>query len=154
MEKFSPKYEWGSPEENLTTQQLTFVEEYLFDLNAKRAARRAGYAPATAARLLRKPHIRAAIKRRMDERKERLKLSEEYVINRLIKEAEYEGEAGNATARVRALELLGKHLGMFWDRQETVQRSEVVYVEVAPVDRKVLEQQAQALPEVIDARED
>jgi hypothetical protein len=89
----------------------------------------------------------------MRERRERLKLSQDYVIERLIKEAECDAADGNATARVRALELLGKHLGMFWDRQEVVQRSEVVYVEVAGNPAQALPEERPALPAGGDERE-
>jgi len=81
---------------------------------------------------LRNRRVRAAIRKRMQERSERTQISADYVIERLKEEAEYEGEGSCPMARVKALELLGKHLGMFWDRQQTVEHAEVVYVEVPP----------------------
>jgi hypothetical protein len=141
------RLEWGSVDEGLDAKELRFVEEYLVDLNSTRAARAAGYLRGDTGRaLLKRPHVRAAVERRMRERRERLKLSQDYVIERLIKEAECDAAEGNATARVRALELLGKHLGMFWDRQEVVQRSEVVYVEVAGNPVQALPEERPALP--------
>jgi hypothetical protein len=68
----------------------------------------------------------------MQERSERTQISADYVIQRLKEEAEYEGEGSCPVARVKALELLGKHVGMFQDRQQTVEHAEVVYVEVSP----------------------
>jgi len=68
----------------------------------------------------------------MQERSERTQISADYVSQRLKEEAEYEGEGSCPMARVKALELLGKHVGMFWDRQQTVEHAEVVYVEVPP----------------------
>jgi len=148
------RLEWGSVDEGLDARELRFVDEYLVDLNSTRAARAAGYLRGNAGRdLLRRPHVRAAVERRMRERRERLKLSQDYVIERLIKEAECDAAEGNATARVRALELLGKHLGMFWDRQEVVQRSEVVYVEVAGNPVQALPEERPALPAGGDERE-
>ena len=148
------RLEWGIVDEGLDARELRFVDEYLVDLNSTRAARAAGYLRGNAGRdLLRRPHVRAAVERRMRERRERLKLSQDYVIERLIKEAECDAAEGNATARVRALELLGKHLGMFWDRQEVVQRSEVVYVEVAGNPVQALPEERPALPAGGDERE-
>jgi phage terminase small subunit len=49
----------------LTAKEAKFVQEYLIDLNASAAARRAGYSPKTANRTgpenLSKPHIQAAL---------------------------------------------------------------------------------------------
>ena len=51
----------------LTNKQKAFVQEYLIDLNASAAARRAGYSVRTANRIasenLAKPHIQAAIQK-------------------------------------------------------------------------------------------
>ena len=140
-----------SADENLTIKQRMFVDEYLTHLDVARAALKCGFSPETGRRLLNRVYVRAAIKKRLEERKKRLKLSEEYVIDRLIREVEKEHGDTHASARVRALELLGRHLGMFWDRQEVVRRSEVVYVEVAPT-KACESQRPQALPkEVGDA---
>jgi phage terminase small subunit len=114
-----------------------FVDEYLVDLNATKAAERAGYSKKTARsqgnRLLTKVDIQAAIKKRLDELKERTEVSQEWVIERLKEnvarsmqlkpvldkdgaetgEFTYQGNVAN-----RALELIGRHLGMYLDRQE------------------------------------
>jgi phage terminase small subunit len=54
----------------LTPKQARFVEEYIVDLNGKRAAIRAGYSPKTAevqaSRLLRYAQVRMAIKAAME----------------------------------------------------------------------------------------
>ncbi len=56
----------------MTPRQHRFVEEYLVDLNATQAARRAGYSAKSAAgrgsRLLRNPAIAAAIEKAQDQR--------------------------------------------------------------------------------------
>jgi phage terminase small subunit len=66
----------------LTPRQQRFVLEYLIDLNAGAAARRAGYANdrAYAARLMRKPEIARAIAREMAERAERTGITKERVL--------------------------------------------------------------------------
>ena len=55
-------------EGRLTAKQERFVEEYLVDLNATQAAKRAGYSERTATEIgyenLRKPHLQEALKQR------------------------------------------------------------------------------------------
>ncbi len=126
----------------LNARQLRFVDEYLIDLNATQAAIRAGYSPRTAgviaAENLQKPNIAAAVAQKQAERAKETKLSAEYIITRLQENVEramqaepvmkfdheekrmietgeyqYEGSVAN-----RALELLGKHIGLFPDRHE------------------------------------
>lgn len=121
----------------LTPKQRRFVDEYLVDLNATQAAIRAGYSAKTARQIgtenLAKPSISAAITKAEAARSERIEVTQDWVLARLIENAErsmqhekvfnslgqptgeyrYEGSVAN-----RALELLGKHLAMFTDRVE------------------------------------
>jgi phage terminase small subunit len=112
----------GKAGRGLTARQLRFVEEYLIDLNATAAARRAGYSERTAneqgAQNLAKLSIQEAIQAALAERSRRTEINAGYVIQRLREEAELKDQGGSHSARVRALELLGKHLGMFPDRFE------------------------------------
>lgn len=109
---------------SLTPKQARFVDEYLVDLNATAAAKRAGYSKKTAGSIgqenLKKPEIAKAIEERRRERGERVKLSQEYVIKDLMEIVErcMDKEAFNPKGALRALELLGKHLGMFRERVE------------------------------------
>jgi phage terminase small subunit len=120
---------------DLTDKQARFVEEYLVDLNATQAAVRAGYSEDSAASIghenLRKPEIAQAISAAKLARGERAQVSAEWVLKRLVENVEramqtqpvrdnegsptgeyrYEGNVAN-----RALELVGKHLGMFTDK--------------------------------------
>ncbi|ARS70114.1 hypothetical protein SMRU11_23975 [Sinorhizobium meliloti RU11/001] len=77
---------------DLTAKQARFVEEYLIDLNATRAAIRAGYsrngADTTGPRLLEDPRIIAAIDARKIERSERTQIDATWVLKRLADEAE------------------------------------------------------------------
>lgn len=102
----------------MSPQEQRFVTEYLVDLNASQAAIRAGYSPRTAAsqgqRLTRKPAVAEAIARAQDEAADRNRLTADWVIERLRATA----EAGVRGDSVRALELLGKTLGLFRDRHE------------------------------------
>jgi phage terminase small subunit len=65
-------------------RQQTFVQEYLIDLNAKRAAERAGYKPGYArhasVQLLRAPAIRAAVAAGMAERARRTQITADRVL--------------------------------------------------------------------------
>ena len=106
----------------LTDKQAAFVREYLVDLNASAAARRAGYSEKTAGFIghenLKKPKIAAQIEDAMSERAQQAQVTAQMVIEGLLSEAEYHGEGASHSARVSAWEKLGKHLGLFTDRHE------------------------------------
>ena len=102
---------------NITKKQQLFIQEYLIDLNATAAAQRAGYKDGNYGRqLLTLPNVSEAIMASMKERAAALHITSEWVVERLIQEATDHGEGSSQAARIRALELLGKHLGMFEDR--------------------------------------
>lgn len=106
----------------LTPKQNRFVEEYLVDLNGSGAARRAGYSEKSACyaarRLLGLPHVAAEVKAAMEQRSVRTKVRQDEVLGQLMDIAMAEasdasGAAVKLTSKLRALELLGKHLGLF-----------------------------------------
>lgn len=158
----------------LTERQARFVAEYLVDLNATEAAKRAGYSEKTAYSIgfenLRKPEIQGAIQAAMAQREKRTAITQDRVLQELARVAfangtdfarvvvreepvycaDEEGEIQRVMKRiqtveivdtdrvdpekraaiagikegkhgievssydkVKALELLGKHLGMF-----------------------------------------
>ena len=138
----------------LTPKQKRFVAEYLVDLNATAAAKRAGYSEKTAEQvgyqLLQKTTVSAAIQNRRDKLQSKLEITQETVLQELASIAFASGAdfvnvtgdgrvAVKATDEVpreklpaiagikqnqfgveiklhdkaRALELLGKHLGLF-----------------------------------------
>ncbi|BBF92842.1 terminase small subunit [Blastochloris tepida] len=76
----------------LTSKQQRFCAEYLIDLNATKAAIRAGYSARTAnpqgPRLLGNPEIQAAIVAAMAERCEQTKIDASWLLKRLVAEAE------------------------------------------------------------------
>lgn len=113
-----PKTGKGS---KLSKKMELFVEEYFVDLNASKACLRAGYKTQSpnkmASKLLNHPLVAEAIRKRTEERKEETKLSADYVITKLVSIAE-RNEKDNPTAALRSLEMLGKTLGLFKDRQE------------------------------------
>jgi phage terminase small subunit len=151
----------------LTLKQELFVQEFLVDLNATQAAIRAGYkaknARVVAAQNLSKLNIRRAVRKAMLDRIQRTHVSQDWVVQRLVRLADYDlrdfanlatvkrifetrggdvmedeiqtvvlnSEFDGSIAkslfqdkdgiklempdRLRALELLGKHIGMFSD---------------------------------------
>lgn len=103
----------------LTAKQARFVHEYLVDLNATQAAIRSGYKPKNAAQTgaenLRKPQIQSAIQEAREAREKSSMITAEWVLKEISKIAENQEEA--ARDRLKALELIGKHLGM-WERRE------------------------------------
>lgn len=78
-----------SENKKLTPKQERFVEEYLVDLNATAAARRAGYSEKNAdsigAQLLSKTHIADAICRRKEARGERTEITQELVVHEVFR---------------------------------------------------------------------
>lgn len=131
--------------ESLTPKQAAFVQEYLIDLNAKQAAIRVGYSPATAeqqgSRLLSNAKVAEAVRKAQEARAERTKIDQDWVLSRLASVAERclqaeavldrkgdrvlvetpDGDEApaytfNAAGANGALGLIGKHLGMFTEK--------------------------------------
>jgi phage terminase small subunit len=104
----------------LTAKQQRFVQEYLIDLNATQAAIRAGYSPVTANQTgpenLVKPGIIEEINRLQKVISDKFDLTMEWVVEQLRIEATNRSDNASHSARVRAIELLGKHIGMFSEK--------------------------------------
>ena len=73
----------------LNEKQATFVQEYLIDLNATQAAIRAGYSPRTAEqqgmRLLRDARVKEAVQKAMQERNQRVEISQDRILEELAR---------------------------------------------------------------------
>lgn len=115
----------------LTPKQERFVAEYLVDLNATAASIRAGYKEKTAAqmgyKLLQTPKVQAAIQEAQADLAKRTEITQEYVLKKLKeiadKEAgDYQDSPLKYSSKIRALELLGKHLGIFEPKSTVIQR--------------------------------
>lgn len=104
----------------LTPKQAAFVREYMIDLNATQAAIRAGYSEKTANRIgaenLSKPVIQEAIQQRHKAAEEKCAVTVEWILSEIAKIAQ--DEEVKTADRLKALELLGKHLGLWEKRQE------------------------------------
>lgn len=111
----------------LTKKQERFVEEYLIDLNATQAAIRAGYSRKTAEQigyqLLQKPSVQEKLSEAMARRSKRTGITQDLVLDEIGKVA-FRAAADSAESdlkvsnKLKALELLGKHLGLFSDKNE------------------------------------
>ena len=137
----------GNNEKKLTAKQRLFVKEFLVDLNATGAARRAGYSLKTAEAIgfenLRKPKIADALQEEMDKRAARAGINADYVFETIIDTIErcrqhkpvtlrngdpvlVETPDGvmtpaytfDSSAVLKGCELLGKHLKLFTDKHE------------------------------------
>lgn len=114
--------------DKLTQRQEMFCREYLVDLNGTQAAIRAGYSPKTAneqaTRLLANVSVRSHVQKLMGDRVERVARSADDVLRDLhkIKEVNMretdDGEMVNSAAALKALELEGRHIGMWVDKVE------------------------------------
>ena len=106
----------------MTARQERFVREYLVDLCGAAAARPAGYSPRGAGnaayRLLQIPEIRGKVAMAMEMEKEGTLLRREQVIEELKTVAfapasDASGAQLKVAQKLKALELLGKHMGLF-----------------------------------------
>ena len=107
----------------LTDKEKKFCTEYLVDLNAHQAAKRAGYSVNTADKigpnLLTKYPVYSRIQKLFENRAKKTELRAEYVVDNLrwiVEETKAKGDTKAYISAVKALELLGKHIGMFEDR--------------------------------------
>lgn len=101
----------------LTDRQKAFCDEYLIDLNATQAALRAGYSPKGAQRMavrnMQNPLVQEYLNERREARSKRTQITQDFVLGELMKIATANGMEIKTYDKLRALELLGKHLGMF-----------------------------------------
>lgn len=97
----------------LTEKQKRFCEEYLIDLNASQASLRAGYKNGEIGRqLITKNNVSEYIRDLQEKQSERTRFTADKVVKELEKIAFTETEI-TSKEKIKALELLGKHLGMF-----------------------------------------
>jgi phage terminase small subunit len=127
----------------MTPKQQRFVQEYMIDLNARQAAIRAGYSENTAAEIgyenLRKPQIASAIDAAQAKKADKLKITAEKVLRDLEEVRLLALAAGQFAPAARAIELQGKHVGMFIERRETVFKDQRMVVEAPPPEQDVNE---------------
>lgn len=113
--------------------QAAFVHAYLETLNATDAVKRAGYkckndkvASVQGARLLANDRIQEAIQEARRAREAQSLITTEWVLAQIASIAQNVEE--RAADRLKALELLGKHMGM-WEKREDTERTVRVVIE-------------------------
>lgn len=138
----------------LNSQQERFASEYVIDYNATLAAERAGYSKKTSksqgSRLLTNVDVLARVRELQAETVKRLAISEDRVIKALWETYErcmqavpvmvYDRDIGDyvetgeytfdSKGALRALELIGKHMGMFKDKMEITQDVPIIVDDV------------------------
>ena len=108
----------------LTERQRRFVEEFALNGNATQAAIRAGFSQKAAkqqgARLLTNVDVAAAIRRLRNAASQRIEISADRVLQGYARIAFDPRPVGELSAqdRIRAMNALGKHLGLFVDKHE------------------------------------
>ncbi len=105
----------------ISPKMLRFVEEYFVDLNGTKAILRAGYktknATLMATQLMNHPHVITEMKKLKDARSQKMEIKAEYLIHKLVSIIE-ETEQSNPQAALRAIELAGKSIALWKERQE------------------------------------
>jgi phage terminase small subunit len=100
----------------MTPQQQRFVEEYLIDLNATKAAIRAGYSAKTAEQqgyqLLQNTSVSAAIAEAMEKRSQETAIDAAWVLTEARKVYEAAMGKDSLPAALKALEIMGKHVNV------------------------------------------
>ncbi len=114
----------------VTEKQKVFADEYLIDLNATRAykvaypsVKKDETAASAGGRMLKNVKVEKYIQKRMRERQKRTEITQDRVLNELAaigfaNVAELEKLKLKASDKLKALELMGRHLGMFKDKVE------------------------------------
>ena len=131
----------------MTPKQRRFVDEYLIDGNATRAATAAGYSSKTAEQyghqLLKKPSVKAAIAEAELKRQKRTQINQDWVIQELesVYRAGREDNA-NLAASNRALELLGKTMAMFTEVSKSTVTHEFDSLPDSELDERIRAQEA------------
>lgn len=105
----------------LTPMQRKFCEEYVIDMNATAACIRAGYSPKNAEKQAHLLMINCGVAYLIDDlmRSKEAKITSvdpDYIVQKIVSIVNKEGAKDGD--KLRGLELLARHLGMFIDRQE------------------------------------
>ena len=112
----------------LTAKQKKFCDEYLIDLNATQAAIRAGYSEKTADVIgcenLIKPNIKEYIKKKQSKLEKKTDITLEKIVNAIYY---ISLDAENTNDKLKANDMLMKHLGGYTEKLEITATQEVHY---------------------------
>lgn len=104
----------------LTPKMVEFVDLYMIHMNATKAVELGSYKTKNAGRhaneLMQHPLIREEIDRRLKERSKKNEVTAEYLINKLV--ALVDSSEIKTSDQLRAIELLGKSIALWKERQE------------------------------------
>ena len=103
----------------LSNKQSVFIDEYLVDFNASRAARDAGYSEKTArvkgSQLLAKVNIQAELQKRLAKRADETEINARWVQEKLKRNEQDAYADGDLQQSTKNIELLGKTCAAFTD---------------------------------------
>ena len=118
---------------NLTPKQKKFCDEYLKHLNASQAYKKAysscnkdETARVNGSKLLTKANVKAYIDKRQEEKEEKAIITQEMILKELREIVMCKSETTNN--RLKAMELAGKHLGMFKETNMNVNMNYEDYI--------------------------
>lgn len=107
----------------LTDKQQAFVLEYIKDKNATRAAKAAGYSESTAysqgQRLLKNVEVAAAIKAALGTVADTCKMDAAMWLQDVMNIKTMATQDGNMKDALKALDMIGKYLGIYTEKNET-----------------------------------
>jgi len=114
----SPLPDWYVKNE-LNPQEYTFIEEYFVSLNKSAAARAAGHSPSYADKIMRRPHVAAAMEQILHERS----TTRNWIVDELIQKvtanlADFFEDDGRTLKNIKELprELSGVVVGFEFDK--------------------------------------
>lgn len=126
----------------LTAKQQRFVDEYMVDLNATQAAIRAGYSAKTAEVIgyenLRKPQIAEEVAKRQSQIGYQNDITVEWLLGEMKSTYQEARTQGELSAANKALEMMGRHKGMFSDKlvMSGGMNNTVTLTEMSPEERR------------------
>lgn len=106
----------------LTPKMLEFVDLYMIHMNATKAVELGSYKTINptrhAADLMQHPLIRAEIEKRLEARSAKSEVEASYLIQKLMNIVESSDDRVKVSDTLRAIELLGKSIALWKERQE------------------------------------
>ena len=115
----------------LNPKQKIFIQHYLHTFNAADSCRQAGYSESMATKLMHNPLVSSAINSGINSALKKAKIDDQSVIGQLTQIAFEQSPVEKGmrwSDKLRALELLGKHLGIF--RQEETDTNAIPQVNI------------------------
>jgi len=147
------------PSQELTQKQEDFVDAFIeSNFDPVQAFKAAGYSDSSgkwmyqkAIEQLRKPVIVNAIKERLTKASPAHWITEDQIISKLWKEATDYGSKSSQAARINALVWIGKHFGMFQEKQKQEEK-EVTYNIINYSDYEQIQKEVNK-PEVLEHKD-